>query len=133
MAERKKKRKPNTTARPKARERIATQKELAIELLKKTFGNVSMTCEKVGISRVQFYEWRREDPAFNAEVDAINDRNLDFVESQLMRGIEEGNAKLIMFYLNAKGRARGYGLRNESDGDKSGAITIRLSADEAEY
>lgn len=126
--------KANGTTRPTSQARIAVQKEYALKVLQKNFGNVSLTCETIGISRFEFYKWRKEDPEFNKAVEDINEFSLDMVESAMMKAIfEEGNSRLIMFYLNSKGKKRGYGLKNESDGDKSGAVLLRISPDEAEY
>lgn len=113
--------------------RAEKSKQYALEVLKKNFGNVSLTCEKVGISRMTFYKWRSEDAEFNQEVEDINERTLDYVESKLLQGIQDGNTRLIMFYLNCKGKKRGYGLKNETDGDKSGAVMIQITADEADF
>ena len=107
------------------------QKKAALEYLRKTFGNVSLTCEKIGISRFTFYRWRDEDSEFNAAVEEINERTIDTVESQMLKGIQDGNARLIIFFLSTKGRGRGYGQTKENDGDKS--IAINITQDEAEY
>ena len=112
--------------------RMEQTKRDALEVLKKSFGNVSLTCEKVGVSRQTFYKWRNDDPEFNAEVEAINERTLDFVESKLMEGINNGNTRLIMFYLNCKGRKRGYGLKNETEGEKE-RVVLRITAEESDY
>lgn len=116
----------------KARTRQAKAKKDALEVLRQTFGNVSMCCEKIGISRPTFYQWRADDPAFDAEVEAINERTLDFVESKMIQGIRDGNTRLIMFYLNCKGKKRGYGLKQESENGTS-AITLRFSPEEADF
>lgn len=113
--------------------RAEKSKQYALECLKKTYGNVSLTCEKVGLSRMTFYKWRSEDPEFNRQVEEINERTLDFVESKLLQGIQDGNVRLIMFYLNAKGKQRGYGLKNETEGDKSGSVMIQISSEEADF
>lgn len=113
--------------------RAEKSKRYALESLKSTLGNVSLTCEKVGISRMTFYKWRSEDPEFNRQVEEINERTLDFVESKLLQGIQDGNTRLIMFYLNCKGKKRGYGLKNETEGDKSGAVMIQISSEEADF
>ena len=108
-------------------------KTKAIEILKKTLGNVSATCDHVGITRQTFYNWRQEDQEFNRAVEEISERTLDFVESKLMQGIQDGNTKLIMFYLNCKGKKRGYGLKDTSENEKSSGLIINISQEEADY
>ena len=109
------------------------QKKDILKALKNTMGNVSLSCEKVGISRFAFYKWRDEDPEFDREVEEINERTLDFVESKLMQGIQDGNARMIIFFLSTKGRGRGYGQAKEAGGEKSTGVMLNITTDEAEY
>lgn len=115
------------------KERVEIMKRDALTNLRLFFGNVSLTCEKLGISRQTFYNWRAQDSEFNREVEEIDERTLDMVESKLIEGINEGNARLIMFYLNCKGKKRGYGLKNENETDKSSGIIINISQEEADF
>lgn len=108
------------------------QKKDILKALKNTMGNVSLSCEKVGISRFAFYKWRDEDPEFDKAVEEINERTLDFVESKLMQGIQDGNARMIIFFLSTKGRGRGYGQTKEN-GEKSSGVILNITSDEAEY
>lgn len=115
------------------KKRMEMTKENALKLLQTYYGNISLTCEKLGVTRQTFYKWRSEDREFDRAVEEINERTLDFVESKLLDGINEGNARLIMFYLNCKGKKRGYGLKNESDNDKSNGIVINITQEEADF
>ncbi len=115
------------------RARMEKTKQDALKLLAKCFGNISLVCEQLGVTRQTFYNWRRQDKNFDLAVEEINERTLDMVESKLIEGITEGNARLIMFYLNCKGKKRGYGLKNENESDKSGGIVINISQEEAEF
>ena len=108
------------------------RKREAIELLKRSCGVVSKVCERIGISRQTFYKWRQTDPEFDEAVREVNEHALDFVEGQLFKGIAEGNAKLIMFYLMNKGRSRGYAPKPE-DLARGKALNVVISADEAEF
>lgn len=89
------------------------RKREILEILRRNLGNVSAACEKVGISRATFYDWRQNDPDFDAEISEINERALDFVEGKLLEGIRAGNPKLIIFYLVNRGRSRGYSRKPE--------------------
>lgn len=100
--------------------------------LSAVLGIVSIACDNFGISRQTFYRWKREDVEFSNAVADIAERSIDYVESCLVKGIREGDARLIMFYLNNKGKKRGYGLRNANDENKQ-SITLRISGEEAEY
>lgn len=93
--------------------RRSRRKKEALAILQRNLGNVSACCEKVGISRATFYEWRRADADFDEAVREINERALDFAEGKLFEGIRAGNAKLIIFYLVNRGKGRGYSRKPE--------------------
>lgn len=79
-----------------------------LEALDDTGGNIKAACMKSGIkSRNTVYEWMRN-PEFKAEVEAINESSLDYVESKLMTAIQQDNITAIIFYLKTKGKKRGY-------------------------
>ena len=102
----------STKSKAPAYRRNKRKKEI-IEILSKNLGNVTAACEKVGISRATFYDWRRTDADFDEAITEINERTLDFVEGQLLKGISVGNAKLIIFYLVNRGKSRGYSRKPE--------------------
>jgi transposase-like protein len=72
-------------------------------------GIIACTCKKVGVSRQTFNYWVRTDEDFSEKVQEILEEQIDFVENQLLKGVENGNDKLIQFYLRTKGKKRGYG------------------------
>lgn len=84
-----------------------TKKDILIAL-KKHLGNVTYSCEEVGISRDTFYRWLREDEEFKRDVESVNDIQIDFVENKLMQKIKEGSDAAIIFFMKHKGRGRGY-------------------------
>jgi hypothetical protein len=83
-------------------------KEMLLVSLEKNLGIVSTACKEVGISRETFYKYLRNDPEFKSKVDEINEITLDFAESQLLKKIEEGSERSILFYMKYKARKRGY-------------------------
>lgn len=89
------------------------KKKAVIEALKKTLGVVSAACEAVGIGRTIFYEWKKDDPEFRANVDDIEEYAIDFVESKLYEQIASNDTTSIIFYLKTKGKKRGYSERPE--------------------
>lgn len=78
------------------------QKKLLLEQLKKT-PIVQIACEKLGISRMTYYRWRKDDPKFLNESDtALGEGSLlvnDMAESQLMSAIRDKNMTAIIFWL----------------------------------
>ena len=90
-----------------------------LEALKASAGLVTQACKKIGIDRTTAYDWRKKDPAFEADWEAAaneaSEMALDLAESALMRNIQAGDTKAIKFYLQCKGKPRGYDLRQEID------------------
>ncbi len=84
-----------------------------LDVLAKSLGIVSTASEKTGFSRTSHYRWMQEDPAYKAEVDAIQESVIDFAESHLYKLIKEGNPAANIFYLKTKGKNRGYIERQE--------------------
>lgn len=95
-------------------------KEDYLEALKQSAGLITQACRKVGIgSRQTILNWRQKDPKFDeackeAEKEA-REMALDQAEGALMRNIQAGDTKAIRFYLQCKGKSRGYDLRQEID------------------
>lgn len=84
-----------------------SQKRL-IKTYKAKAGNVSATCLACGISRKTFYEWMKKPKFFDA-VEEIDEGFIDFAESSLKKNIKNGNQRAIEYYLDKKGKKRGYG------------------------
>ena len=93
----------------------ATKKNLlaVLETHKKTYGNVSLTCEHHKISRDSFYKWKKRYPWFEEQVENNNEASVDYVESKLMQNIGKNKEASIFFYLKTKGKHRGYIERTE--------------------
>lgn len=66
--------------------------------------NVSLACEKVGVSRNTIYRWRSEDPAFAARMNtalvAGTESVNDLAESKLISHINNGNMRAIQYWLD---------------------------------
>lgn len=99
-------------------------KKQLIEAMKKFHGIVTKACEAVGISRNQFYQYYNNDSAFKAEIDSMDEINLDTVEDKLFQNIIDRDRASIFFYLKYKGRKRGY--VDSQDLNISGGLDINL-------
>lgn len=66
--------------------------------------NVSLACEKIGLSRNTIYRWRSEDPTFAARMDtalvAGTESVNDLAESKLISHINNGNLRAIQYWLD---------------------------------
>ena len=108
------------------------RKELFLEELFKSLGRALSACQKSNVSREEYERWKKEDSEFAKRVAQIDEDALDYVESKLFEGIKSGDARLIRFYLETKGRARGYGKTPVPTATPC-APTIVLTQDEMEY
>jgi len=66
--------------------------------------NISLACEKVGISRNTIYRWCSEDPAFKERLDEAIENGADSIsdlaESKLITHINNGNMQAIKYWLD---------------------------------
>jgi len=103
-------------------DRMELKKEELIKALIRNLGNVTQSCQDVGMSRDRYYVYLRTDTEFKRKVDDIDNIQLDFVESKLIENIRAGDKGSIMFYMRYKGRKRGY--TDSIDLNVSGNINI---------
>jgi transposase-like protein len=101
------------------------KKEAALQAYCAAFGNVTDTCQAIGISRQTFYEWLRTDEEFKGAIDSAEPDEVfvDFAENALISRIKEKDTTAIIFALKSKGKKRGYVERQELTGKDGQAIT----------
>lgn len=73
--------------------------------------NVSIACKKMGISRSTYDEWKAHNDDFRLAVSHIEEAQVDFAETALKKKIQEGDTKAITYFLDNKGKHRGYGQK----------------------
>jgi len=88
---------------------VKTKLHAFLEILYKTKGHIADTCSAVGISRRTFYSWRDKYPSFSDDVDAVFEHLVDDVELKLVNSVNSMDVPSIKFFLQAKGKTRGYG------------------------
>ena len=70
----------------------------------KTIPNISLACEKVGLSRNTIYRWCNEDPDFKDRLDVAIDSGTDSINdlagSKLVGLINAGNLNAIKYWLD---------------------------------
>jgi hypothetical protein len=91
--------------------------------LTKTAGNISAACKAAAVSRSWFYQEFNADPEFKAACNDIAEATGDFVESALMKQIQEGNTACIIFFCKTKLKQRGFVERQELE--HSGDVGIK--------
>ena len=113
-------------------------KNSVIEALKKTMGNASAVCEKMGIPRSTYEKWARCDEVFKKQLEEVAARKADYVERKLFENIKQLKERNNIYYLSTKGKRMGYGPVNNTQvsigGDSSSTgkpmITFSSTADE---
>lgn len=96
-------------------------KQAMLGALEKHLGVVTDAAEAIGIARSTHYSWMDEDPEYKDKVEKLEDRILDFGESQLFKRIKSGSVNATTFFLERKGKSRGYG--------KESTVNVRGSID----
>lgn len=91
---------------------MTKKQNILLESLKEHLGIVTVSCEAVNISRGSYYNWYNNNAEFREKADEILDVQLDFVEFQLIKRIKDGSDTAIIYYLNHKGKKRGYNTDN---------------------
>ncbi len=83
-------------------EKTARDKAALVEQLRKT-PVIQIACEKVGVSRMTFYRWKKDDEEFANAADAAlaDGKSLvnDLAESQLLSALKSGDPWSIQYWL----------------------------------
>lgn len=99
-----------------AKEKTARNKARFLKAYEASLGNITAASNAIGIARTTYYLWRDTDPEFVKACEDAIELQKDFVESQLMKLIRDGDSGSVRFYLQTKGRDRGYGDKMELTG-----------------
>lgn len=118
-----------------ASEQLEQLKKRLLEKLPEAFGVVTVACEKAGIGRTTYYDWRKADPEFAAQADQIilngREKLADLAENMLAKKVAEGDTTSIIFALKTQGKRRGYVERVEQEigGSVSGLVVKFVESD----
>lgn len=100
----------------------AARKAAMIEALKASFGVIARAAEQVGINRTTHYLWMEEDPEYKAAVADLKEYKKDFIESKLLKLINEGDVASTIFAAKTQLKDRGYIERTELTGADGAAL-----------
>lgn len=109
-------------------------KKAFLDAMKKTFGNVTASCNAVGISRPTPYNWAKEDPAFAEQFnsDVYAESYKDAIEAKLAKlGMQDENPTVLIFLAKTKAKDRGYVEKTEIQIDKESVINVGYTSDES--
>lgn len=88
--------------------------------------NLSEACKKAGVRRQNVIDWKAADPEFANKMWEIEESITDFVETQMLKQIRNNNPAMIMWFLETKGKNRGYTRKFEMENN----IKIELSTEQ---
>ena len=103
-------------------------KKAFLKAYQNTFGNVSASCQIVGIVRQTYYNWTKNDPEFVQQLEDTEpqERFMDFLENKLVDKINSGCTTSLIFALKTKAKPRGYVERQEITGADGYPTEIEL-------
>ena len=115
----------NARSLKKVQQKVTERKELMLFHLSRSNGNVVFSCEKVGISRMTHYRWLASDAAYAERVNDIAEGVVDRMEALFIRTtVEEKDLRSMRWFLERRGRDRGYGkptvMALDADGNPIG-------------
>jgi hypothetical protein len=103
-------------------------KRQLIKAMRLSYGIISMACEMVKVSQRTYYKYLETDPLFREMIEEIYNKNLDMAEHKLLKkALKDEEEWAIKYFLNSKGKKRGYGI-NSTDITSNGK-TINVVID----
>jgi hypothetical protein len=106
-------------------------KAAMVEAMRATFGIINQAAQQVGIHRTTHYTWMSSDPEYAATINEYKEVKKDFIESKLIKLINEGDTAATIFAAKTQLKDRGYIERTEYSGPGGNPIetTIKIIRD----
>ena len=118
------------SAKSAARPKSAKRKKRMLHSLEEAGGIVLQAVKLAGINRQTHYNWMKADPEYAKAVDGLESNQLDMAEAvvlQKMTAKDRDSLKAAIFYLENKGKRRGYGQK------QGVAVQVNTSLDLREW
>ena len=97
-----------------------------IDAVTEARGLVTRAADILGISRASFYNKMAKYETVKQALADTREKRHEWVESKLMKQVDNDNLTAIIFYLKTQGKHLGYVERQEVTGAGDNAITIRI-------
>jgi hypothetical protein len=81
-------------------QRTREKKELFLEVFANSLGTITLACDKAGIGRQTFYDWKANDGEFHARLIEIERQRVDMVEDRAMKLIMKDDGPTIRWWLS---------------------------------
>ena len=97
-----------------------------IEAIKEARGFVTVAALKLGCSRTSMYSYLKKFATAKTALEDEREKRHDFVESKLMKAIDNDNITAMIFYLKTQCKDRGYVERYQQEitGSGGGPVTV---------
>ena len=97
-----------------------------IEAIKEARGFVTVAASKLGCSRTSMYVYLKRFATAQTALEDEREKRHDFVESKLMKAIDNDNITAMIFYLKTQCKDRGYVERYQQEitGSGGGPVTV---------
>jgi hypothetical protein len=100
-----------------------TQQQI-IDAITKAEGFISAAAINLGCDIGTVYNYIKRYPAIEQVVKDVRYKQVDFVESKLLKLIKDENPTAIIFYLKTQAKDRGYIERQEITGADGGPVVV---------
>ena len=91
--------------------------------IKGSGGYISHIAESMGCSRRTVYNWLEKHEQLREALEDETETTLDMAEVKIVELIKAGNITAVMYYLNNRGKSRGYGDRGVASPD---AVKLKI-------
>ena len=98
-----------------AKEKYTAQQ--MIDALTEAKGIIASASRRLGTTRATVYRYIKKYATVKTAYEDARESNIDYVESQVMKAIRDGNVTAMIFFLKTVGRDRGYNERVDIDHD----------------
>lgn len=107
----------------------AARKQAMLEALTLSFGVIAHAAKQVGIDRTTHYAWLDSDPEYKAAVADLKEYKKDFIESKLIKLINDGDTAATIFAAKTQLKDRGYVERSEITGADGKDLNYTITLD----
>jgi hypothetical protein len=99
------------------------------EVLRAAGGLKTVAAHKLNIHRATLYRWLAKHPGLLDVVAEIEEEICDIAEAKVIQAIRSGDMQTVRWFLETKGKGRGYVRRVEATGADGGPIEARTTVD----
>ncbi|MFT6075146.1 MAG: hypothetical protein ACJAZ1_002071 [Yoonia sp.] len=87
-------------------------------------GIKTAAAEMLGVARSTLYLFIAANPDVEKTIAEIEEKIVDLAEGKMLTSLKAGDGQMIRWFLERKGRSRGYSTRNEITGPDGGAVVV---------